>query len=426
MIKTSANRKKNLLNLLMVLAVAMIAAAGILAVGSLKGWFDGAKTVPQADGATLCVTVRNKIGSANIERGGVSYSLQDGTAFRSGDRVETLNGSAIEMTYGGSVIALDENTQVTLHIQQDSVTAELENGGVFARAAQAVTLRVMGTDVFADNAVFSAGAHSGSANLYVLRGKAQAGGQTLQAGKAVSLLADGLHTTELSAQALNAFELSRIAKSNEADDLCFTNEQLAQLAAHRQDNALLAQQAQQLEDMTAQQIEQQRQENKDKLAVTGGKREPSSAQGGATSAPGGAGDAAPQCTIEIRCDTILNNMSALTEGKNKYVPASGRILSASKLTFTQGETVFDVLKRACSLAGIQLEYSWTPLYNSYYIEGINQLYEFDCGDQSGWMYQVNGWFPNYGCSAYSLKDGDVIVWAYTCKGLGADVGGSVN
>ena len=74
------------------------------------------------------------------------------------------------------------------------------------------------------------------------------------------------------------------------------------------------------------------------------------------------------------------------------------------------------------MANIQIEYSWTPMYDSYYIEGINHLYEFDCGEQSGWMYKVNEWFPNYGCSSYEVGDGDVIVWCYTCMGLGADVG----
>lgn len=43
------------------------------------------------------------------------------------------------------------------------------------------------------------------------------------------------------------------------------------------------------------------------------------------------------------------------------------------------------------------------MYNSAYIEGINNLYEFDCGSLSGWMYKVNEWFPNYGCSRYVLK-----------------------
>jgi len=65
------------------------------------------------------------------------------------------------------------------------------------------------------------------------------------------------------------------------------------------------------------------------------------------------------------------------------------------------------------------------MYNSYYIEGIGNLYEFDCGPESGWMYKVNGWFPNFGCSSYPLSDGDNIVWCYTCNGLGADVGGGV-
>ena len=85
------------------------------------------------------------------------------------------------------------------------------------------------------------------------------------------------------------------------------------------------------------------------------------------------------------------------------------------------DTVFDVLKDACNQAGIQMSSKYTPLYGSYYVEGINQLYEFDCGQNSGWMYSVNGWFPNYGCSSYTVEDGDNIEWKYTCN-LGSDVG----
>ena len=54
-------------------------------------------------------------------------------------------------------------------------------------------------------------------------------------------------------------------------------------------------------------------------------------------------------------------------------------------------------------------------------QGINQLYEFDCGKNSGWMYSVNGEYPNYGASSYNLKDGDKVEWRYTCN-LGSDVG----
>ena len=69
-----------------------------------------------------------------------------------------------------------------------------------------------------------------------------------------------------------------------------------------------------------------------------------------------------------------------------------------------------------------MEFVNTPIYNSAYIEGINNLYEFDAGELSGWMYCVNGEFPNYGSSGYKVKPGDKIEWHYSCD-LGRDVGG---
>ena len=89
----------------------------------------------------------------------------------------------------------------------------------------------------------------------------------------------------------------------------------------------------------------------------------------------------------------------------------------------EGESVFDVLLRETKNHKIHMEYSETPLYQAAYIEGIGNLYEFDAGETSGWMYRVNGWFPNYGCSKYAVADGDVIAWVYTCD-LGQDVGGA--
>ena len=135
-----------------------------------------------------------------------------------------------------------------------------------------------------------------------------------------------------------------------------------------------------------------------------------------------AGGGDKTCTITIVCPTIFDNLNSLNEEKAPFVPKDGTILPSTKVSFTEGETVFDVLRRVCDAAQLQIEYSYTPLYESYYVEGINHLYEFDCGPESGWMFKVNEWFPNYGCSAYTLKDGDDIVWCYTCTGLGADVG----
>ena len=128
------------------------------------------------------------------------------------------------------------------------------------------------------------------------------------------------------------------------------------------------------------------------------------------------------CTFSISCATILNNWDKCDESKKPLVPADGVILPTTTVTFTEGESVFDVLQRLCRENGIHMESSWTPMYNSAYVEGINNLYEFDVGSLSGWMYSVNGWFPNYGCSRYALQNGDVVKWVYTCD-LGYDVGG---
>ena len=128
------------------------------------------------------------------------------------------------------------------------------------------------------------------------------------------------------------------------------------------------------------------------------------------------------CTFSIECSTILNNLSDLDPEKLEMVPSDGVILKATTVTFYEGESVFDVLQRVCKEHGIHMEASWTPIYNSAYVEGIHNLYEFDCGNESGWMYRVNGWYPNYGCSRYQLAQGDVVEWRYTCKGLGKDVG----
>ena len=131
----------------------------------------------------------------------------------------------------------------------------------------------------------------------------------------------------------------------------------------------------------------------------------------------------PAVTISIRCDTVLDNLDSLAAGIEQVIPSDGVILAETELALTDGESVFDLLSRATRDNGVHMEYSNTPIYQSAYIEGIGNLYELDCGPLSGWMYRVNGVFPNYGCSKYAAQDGDVIEWVYTCD-LGSDIGGA--
>ena len=126
-------------------------------------------------------------------------------------------------------------------------------------------------------------------------------------------------------------------------------------------------------------------------------------------------------TLIISCAVILNNMDKLPAGKAGLVPPDGIIFSGI-VVFYEEESLFNVLRRETRNNSIHLESANSPIYNSAYIEGINNLYEFDCGEGSGWMFSVNGYFPNYSSSRFTVHDGDVILWQYTCD-RGADIGG---
>ncbi len=123
------------------------------------------------------------------------------------------------------------------------------------------------------------------------------------------------------------------------------------------------------------------------------------------------------CTLSVSCESVLKNFEKLKENKKGIIPHDGFFLKEKKVEFAENETAFDVLHREMKNSGIHLEFVQTHMYNSAYIEGIGNLYEFDCGDYSGWLYKVNGVKPTYGCSQYRLQKGDRIEFYYSCNFL---------
>lgn len=118
------------------------------------------------------------------------------------------------------------------------------------------------------------------------------------------------------------------------------------------------------------------------------------------------------CTVTIECKTILGKMDNLKAGHEAYVPDNGIMLSSYSVTVKNGSTVFDTVKQACGSNGISMN-TTTSSYG-YYIAGFNNIDEKDCGSSSGWTYYVNGSQPNKSCSKYAVKNGDNIVFSYTC------------
>ncbi|MCI1935294.1 MAG: DUF4430 domain-containing protein [Bifidobacteriaceae bacterium] len=151
----------------------------------------------------------------------------------------------------------------------------------------------------------------------------------------------------------------------------------------------------------------------------------SGSSSGKTAGGSSKSDGTIRVTVSIDAKTLVGHLAEVSANKRAYVPANGWILAPTTVTAKQGESVYDLLVSVTKAHKIQMESSYTPMYGSAYIEGIGQLYEFDAGSASGWMYSVDGWFPNYGASQYtSLHNGSVVKWRYT-RELGADIGGGM-
>ncbi len=118
------------------------------------------------------------------------------------------------------------------------------------------------------------------------------------------------------------------------------------------------------------------------------------------------------CTLNVECKSILNNMDMLKDGHSEYVPANGYIIKGYTYTAKAGFTAYDALKKACEDNGIKLT-AKSSMYGTY-VSGINNIDEFDCGSQSGWMYSINGNRPNVSASSQRVTDGDEITFEYVC------------
>ncbi|WP_242238067.1 DUF4430 domain-containing protein [Bacillus cereus group sp. BfR-BA-01316] len=87
----------------------------------------------------------------------------------------------------------------------------------------------------------------------------------------------------------------------------------------------------------------------------------------------------------------------------------GYLLGAKKVDVQEGDTVYSVLEST----GLELDVMGSK--GDIYVKGINNLYEKDVTDTSGWKYRVNGAFPNYSAGVVKVKPGDTIEWVYVLK-----------
>lgn len=129
--------------------------------------------------------------------------------------------------------------------------------------------------------------------------------------------------------------------------------------------------------------------------------------------------------VSIDVKTAAAHMDKVDPDKRSLVPSDGWILSPVKVPIEEGEAAWDVLSRVASQNGINIQSEFYAKFNSVYIQAINGLGEFDAGDGSGWMYNINGSYPDRGASIIKLRNGDRMEWRYTLD-LGKDIGGHLS
>lgn len=406
--------------------IIMILLALFIIFGSIMTVYEFSNTIEKADPSQT--VVKNVSGPNSLHRGGTGYSLKNNVGIKVGDRIMTgSQGTCSLSVQDKSMIHLCSNSEVIVEKATGTdFTFVPVIGTLFGEVQKGeedhfcVKIQQASYEILEDS-VFSIESLTGAQTINVYHGKVKAvfhGTETiLQQGECAVLIQNEEGISNVEFKKIQTARLSEeiieyllIAKEDHYDDETLEN--------------VLAERAEEAEAERAAQIAREAE-----ILAKGGTVPVYSGEGiryadkdnldGEDKTP--LGGRTGNCTVQIRCDSILDNMDKLKEFKMEHVPENGIILDTSRVQFTEGETAFDVIKRVCDLSGISLTYEWTVQFDGYYIQGIHNLEEFDCGDKSGWMYKVNGWFPNYGCSRYDVKDGDVIVWTYTCD-YGNDVG----
>jgi hypothetical protein len=89
----------------------------------------------------------------------------------------------------------------------------------------------------------------------------------------------------------------------------------------------------------------------------------------------------------------------------------GVILPKTKVTLSEGDTVLDVLLKVAKKKNLLVEHSGSGAMA--YLEGIDNIYEFDYGPKSGWEFKLNDAKISKSSGIVKVKKDDQIEWVYS-------------
>ncbi|MDI3536134.1 MAG: hypothetical protein PWP30_616 [Eubacteriaceae bacterium] len=156
---------------------------------------------------------------------------------------------------------------------------------------------------------------------------------------------------------------------------------------------------------------------------------------------------------EAAVDGLKPDTGTVTIDVERFTIGQGFFKEPVTMAYTKGDTVMDVLKKlvgednivgsssnVSGIKGADLGTATIPDYITNDLKGpsTDEANEAGCKDTdvlaagdydtlsgyvTGWMYLVNDEIPNITANDYVVQDGDVIRWAFTVWGYGADLDG---
>lgn len=128
-----------------------------------------------------------------------------------------------------------------------------------------------------------------------------------------------------------------------------------------------------------------------------------------------------RAVVSAECTAVLDKMDSIDPAVNppEIIPQDGAVILRREVLLPEGASAFDALIAAAREDKIRVDYTGSGWGT--YVKGIGGIYEFGFGELSGWMYRVNGEFPEMSASDYVLSEGDVVEFLFTTD-LGRDVG----
>ena len=127
------------------------------------------------------------------------------------------------------------------------------------------------------------------------------------------------------------------------------------------------------------------------------------------------------CYVTIDCHTAVSS-AELSGDIRELQPENGMVLEKYAVGITEGMNAMEAFEATCKANKLQFEYA--TMSGMKYVDGINNLYSYDCGDLSGWYSLYNGESPSVGMSEIRVEKDAELLLIYSCD-MGSDIGASM-